>query len=112
MACQVRAVVKGLVGASKHRSLPHISSFMEQLVAFDSDDAQRDIVGEKTEAASSLPPARIPLTPKEESQLWFKVDLRLMPIIALMYLLCFMDRGTFFTRADMMVLHGIFRKYR
>lgn len=64
-----------------------------QLVAFDSDDAQRDIVGEKTEAASSLPPARIPLTPKEESQLWFKVDLRLMPIIALMYLLCFMDRG-------------------
>ncbi|KAI5984050.1 MFS general substrate transporter [Pisolithus albus] len=66
---------------------------MEQVVAFDSDDAQRDTVGEKTEAPSSPRPARTPLTPKEESRLWFKVDLRLMPIIALMYLLCFMDRG-------------------
>ncbi|KAI6100929.1 major facilitator superfamily domain-containing protein [Pisolithus croceorrhizus] len=66
---------------------------MTQLVAFDSDDARQDIAGEKSEAVLSLPSARIPLTPKEESQLWLKVDLRLMPIIALMYLLCFLDRG-------------------
>ncbi|KAI6126508.1 MFS general substrate transporter [Pisolithus sp. B1] len=66
---------------------------MTQLVAFDSDDVRQDIAGEKSEAVLSLPSARIPLTPKEESQLWIKVDLRLMPIIALMYLLCFLDRG-------------------
>lgn len=30
---------------------------------------------------------------EEEKRLWRKVDLRLMPILAIMYLLSFMDRG-------------------
>ena len=33
------------------------------------------------------------LSPEAEKRLWRKVDLRLMPILSLMYLLCFMDRG-------------------
>ena len=33
------------------------------------------------------------LSPEAEKQMWRKVDLRLMPILTLMYLLCFMDRG-------------------
>ncbi|KAF9234655.1 MFS general substrate transporter [Melanogaster broomeanus] len=33
------------------------------------------------------------LTPEQEKRLWRKVDLRLMPILSLMYLLSFMDRG-------------------
>uniref|UniRef100_A0A8H7XRE6 MFS general substrate transporter n=1 Tax=Psilocybe cubensis TaxID=181762 RepID=A0A8H7XRE6_PSICU len=41
---------------------------------------------------TTLPPPP-KLTPEEESRLWQKVDLRLMPILALMYLLSFMDRG-------------------
>ncbi|PPR02802.1 hypothetical protein CVT26_009588 [Gymnopilus dilepis] len=41
---------------------------------------------------SSLPPPPT-LTAEEERKLWRKVDLRLMPILSLMYLLSFMDRG-------------------
>ncbi|KIJ64862.1 hypothetical protein HYDPIDRAFT_153698 [Hydnomerulius pinastri MD-312] len=33
------------------------------------------------------------LTPEQEARLWRRIDLRLMPIITLMYLLSFMDRG-------------------
>ncbi|KAG8216269.1 hypothetical protein J3R82DRAFT_8321, partial [Butyriboletus roseoflavus] len=33
------------------------------------------------------------LSPEAEKRLWRKVDLRLMPILSLMYLLSFMDRG-------------------
>lgn len=33
------------------------------------------------------------LSPEEEKRLWRKVDLRLMPILSLIYLLSFMDRG-------------------
>lgn len=67
---------------------------MVQSITFDADDVQQDhIAGEKSEAGLSFPRAPVLLTPKEESQLWRKVDLKLMPVIALMYLLCFMDRG-------------------
>lgn len=41
---------------------------------------------------SSLPPPPT-LTSEQEAKLWRKVDLRLMPILALMYLLSFLDRG-------------------
>jgi hypothetical protein len=41
---------------------------------------------------SSLPSPPT-LTEAEEKRLWRKVDMRLMPILALMYLLSFMDRG-------------------
>ena len=33
------------------------------------------------------------LTTEEERRLWRKIDLRLLPILAVMYLLSFMDRG-------------------
>jgi len=33
------------------------------------------------------------LTAEEERRLWRKIDLRLLPILAIMYLLSFMDRG-------------------
>ncbi|KAG2124884.1 MFS general substrate transporter [Suillus clintonianus] len=33
------------------------------------------------------------LTPEQEKKLWRKIDLRLMPILSLMYLLAFLDRG-------------------
>ncbi|KAJ7693398.1 MFS general substrate transporter [Mycena rosella] len=42
---------------------------------------------------SSLPPPPS-LTAEEERKLWRKIDLRLMPILSLMYLLSFLDRGT------------------
>ncbi|KAJ7881427.1 MFS general substrate transporter, partial [Mycena leptocephala] len=41
---------------------------------------------------SSLPPPPT-LSEEEERKLWRKVDLRLMPILSLMYLLSFLDRG-------------------
>lgn len=41
---------------------------------------------------TNLPPPP-KLTLEQEAKLWQKVDLRLMPILALMYLLSFMDRG-------------------
>ncbi|TFK31526.1 MFS general substrate transporter [Crucibulum laeve] len=41
---------------------------------------------------SSLPPPPN-LTPEEEKRLWRKIDLRIMPILTLMYLCSFLDRG-------------------
>lgn len=62
-----------------------ISSIEEKRVGTPSDDI--DFGGDST-----LPPPPI-FTAEEEKKLWRKVDLRLMPILALMYLLSFMDRG-------------------
>ena len=44
---------------------------------------------------STLPPAPN-LTAEEEKKLWRKIDLRLMPILSLMYLMSFLDRGAYF----------------
>ncbi|RDB15672.1 putative transporter C11D3.18C [Hypsizygus marmoreus] len=41
---------------------------------------------------ASLPPPPN-LTPEQEKKLWRKIDARLMPILALLYLLSFIDRG-------------------
>lgn len=41
---------------------------------------------------SSLPPPP-KLSPEEEKRLWRRIDLRLMPILAVMYLMSFLDRG-------------------
>ncbi|KAF7305754.1 hypothetical protein HMN09_00729000 [Mycena chlorophos] len=41
---------------------------------------------------STLPPPPT-FSPEEERRLWAKVDLRLMPILSIMYLFSFMDRG-------------------
>ncbi|KAL4072332.1 MFS general substrate transporter [Scleroderma citrinum] len=45
-------------------------------------------------ATSQVPEAEhVEFTPEQERKLWRKIDLRLMPIISLMYLFAFMDRG-------------------
>ncbi|KAK7685745.1 hypothetical protein QCA50_011091 [Cerrena zonata] len=41
---------------------------------------------------TTLPPPP-KLTPEEEKKLWRKIDMRLMPILTLMYLFSFLDRG-------------------
>jgi hypothetical protein len=41
---------------------------------------------------SQLPPPPT-LSKEEERKLWRKIDLRLMPMLCLMYLMSFMDRG-------------------
>lgn len=46
---------------------------------------------------SSLPPPPN-LSPEEEKRLWRKVDRRLMPILAIMYLMSFLDRGKEYTQ--------------
>ncbi|KAF9234656.1 MFS general substrate transporter [Melanogaster broomeanus] len=46
--------------------------------------------GSEEQLACSVAPA---LTAEQEVKLWRKIDLRLIPIITLMYLLSFMDRG-------------------
>jgi hypothetical protein len=37
------------------------------------------------------------LTAAQQTKLWRKIDLRLLPMVTLMYLLCFMDRGVCYT---------------
>jgi hypothetical protein len=39
-----------------------------------------------------LPPAP-ELSPEQETRLWRKIDMRLMPMLSLMYLMSFLDRG-------------------
>ena len=50
-------------------------------------DAHPDFGGD-----SRLPPPPT-LSPEEEKKLWRKIDFRLMPILSLMYLFSFLDRG-------------------
>lgn len=45
---------------------------------------------------SQLPPPPA-LSKEEERKLWRKIDLRLMPILCVMYLMSFMDRGEYRT---------------
>ncbi|KAH9919553.1 MFS general substrate transporter [Fomitopsis serialis] len=42
---------------------------------------------------SELPPAPI-LSPAQQKKLWRKVDIRIVPILSVMYLCCYLDRGT------------------
>lgn len=52
---------------------------------------------EKSESESlgdSTMPTPPQLTPAEEEKLWLKLDRRLLPILALMYLMSYMDRCT------------------
>jgi len=84
-------------------NLKHIDEKLDNL----SDDI--DFGGE-----SSLPPPPT-LTPQEEQRLWRKVDRRLMPILTLMYLLSFLDRGELHHEhhASAHYLMAVFyRKYR
>ncbi|KAJ6625730.1 major facilitator superfamily domain-containing protein [Mycena sp. CBHHK59/15] len=68
---------------SDNKSLQQLSdSHLE-----DGDSGSYDFGGE-----SSLPPPPT-LTPEEERRLWRRIDLRLVPILSLMYLLSFLDRG-------------------
>lgn len=48
---------------------------------------------------STLPPPP-KLTLEEEKRLYRKIDLRLMPILSLMYLCSFLDRGSFSLNVD------------
>jgi len=47
----------------------------------------------KTESGLSDALGSPSLTPEEEARIWRKIDLRLMPILALIYLFSFLDRG-------------------
>ncbi|KAJ6629535.1 MFS general substrate transporter [Mycena sp. CBHHK59/15] len=68
---------------SDNKSLQQLSdSHLE-----DGDSGSYDFGGE-----SSLPPPPT-LTSEEERRLWRRIDLRLVPILSLMYLLSFLDRG-------------------
>ena len=52
------------------------------------------IVISTCEAAAYSDPQAVPdLTQQEERRLWRKVDMRLMPIMTVMYLCSFVDRG-------------------
>jgi hypothetical protein len=56
------------------------------------DEEKVTIRGREEQAESSVAPT---LTAEQETKLWRKIDLRLIPIIATMYLLSFMDRGVY-----------------
>lgn len=67
-------------------------------------DKKRDPLSEKALSdasddfdfgGESTLPSPPTLTPEEERRLWRKVDMRLMPILAVMYLFSFIDRGAF-----------------
>ncbi|KAG9226994.1 hypothetical protein CCMSSC00406_0008966 [Pleurotus cornucopiae] len=63
----------------------------------DNDSREEKVVSESSEEGidfggeSRLPPPPV-LTSEQEAKLWRKIDLRLMPILSLMYLFSFLDR--------------------
>ncbi|KAF7358572.1 hypothetical protein MSAN_01195400 [Mycena sanguinolenta] len=72
-------------------SLEKVSdSQLEDVKVKTSSEEDFDFGGEST-----LPPPPI-LSAEEERKLWRKIDLKLMPILTLMYLMSFLDRGAHF----------------
>ncbi|KAF8911838.1 MFS general substrate transporter [Mucidula mucida] len=67
----------------------------QDLEKYRASESQLENVAAETEdfgGESTLPPPPT-LTAEEERKLWRKVDLRLMPILSLLYLFSFLDRG-------------------
>ena len=74
----------------------------EKISLEEKKDAQEDVIETVSSAGSThdvdfggdskLPPPP-KLTPEQEKKLYHKVDLWLMPILTLMYLFSFLDRG-------------------
>ncbi len=78
-------------------SKPELASPVDEKRRSDSSHIETASSALKTDAPdfggdSSLPPPPN-LSPEEEKRLWRKVDLRLMPVLAIMYLMSFLDRG-------------------
>ena len=72
--------------SSEHASIEkHVSERIEE--ASEKGAVSYDFGGE-----TSLPPPPA-VTEEEERRIWRKVDMRLMPILTLMYLASFLDRG-------------------
>jgi len=70
----------------------------KEIARFPSDPKSEvlDIRGQDLDNIS--PPLQ--LSEAEEKKLWRKIDLRLLPILTLLYLLSFMDRGNVPVRLD------------
>ena len=56
-----------------------------------------DVEAVECAAPHEAPP---PLTPEQERRLWRKVDKRILPILTIMYLCSFLDRGAPFIFAE------------
>lgn len=54
-------------------------------------DIELAVLGTAVDGGTLLSPPE--LTPAQERKLWRKMDLRLLPILAFIYLMAFMDRG-------------------
>ena len=66
-------------------------------------------VDEKLADVDLPPPPN--LTPEQEKRLYRKIDLRLMPILTLMYLCSFLDRSKSFQRPFLLVAAYCLRYY-
>ena len=62
----------------------------DRLVGSESDEEHLSVLDFGGDSQLPPPPT---LTPEQEKALYRKIDLRLMPILAAMYLLSFLDRG-------------------
>ncbi|KAF8840159.1 MFS general substrate transporter [Paxillus ammoniavirescens] len=65
---------------------------------FGASPQKKDIYGSEERMEHSPAPA---ITGAQETKLWRRIDLRLMPMISLLYLFSFMDRGEILVRADL-----------
>lgn len=74
---------------------PHLPpvSFSFPFPMAEKADKASAIYLERHTAASCDSLAPPTLTPEEEAKIWRKIDVRLIPILALLYLFCFLDRG-------------------
>lgn len=62
----------------------------ETIVERSSDEKMKEVYDFGGDTTLPAPPK---LTPEQERRLWRKIDLWLMPILTLMYLCSFLDRG-------------------
>ena len=61
-----------------------------------------DVVYASSVGGAERPPMQ--LTPEEERRIYRKIDLRLLPILTIMYLASYLDRGTFSIRLSSRLL--------
>lgn len=73
-------------------TFPVMSLETEKDLARSPSDAKSEVLDFRSQDLNNISPP-LQLSEAEEKKLWRKIDLKLLPILTLLYLLSFMDRG-------------------
>lgn len=72
----------------QHRSTETVDTAKAQV-----DIALLESVVTDSKFVDDVPPSPPVLSPEEQRRVWRKIDKRILPVLSLMYMCCYLDRG-------------------